>query len=240
MPRSIAEVNAIRQSNHSAAETSSPGHPSGTGHGRRGYDPNQRRVPAGHPDGGQWTDTGANGPDSARRDVELDESGEEAWEPVTTTYRPDGTLAEQEVIKRDGSRIHSQFSRAPRISGWDERHTVILPDRQQITFENSGDVQTIYGADSRPISAAVWTDSGPEALPIVQPAFYQGAPAVGAGVAGPPGAALGLMAGAGLTLLTWLATRGGRDGTAVLSFPANMFLPEVDERGIIRAAWVGQ
>lgn len=28
----------------------------GVGSGRRGYDPNQPRVPAGHPDGGQWTD----------------------------------------------------------------------------------------------------------------------------------------------------------------------------------------
>jgi len=26
------------------------------GHGHRGYDPNQSRVPAGHSDGGQWTD----------------------------------------------------------------------------------------------------------------------------------------------------------------------------------------
>jgi hypothetical protein len=29
---------------------------SGLGNRRRGYDPNQPRVPAGHPDGGQWTD----------------------------------------------------------------------------------------------------------------------------------------------------------------------------------------
>lgn len=27
-------------------------------HTRRGYDPSQPRVPAGNPDGGQWTDTG--------------------------------------------------------------------------------------------------------------------------------------------------------------------------------------
>jgi SCP1.201-like deaminase len=29
--------------------------------GRKGYDPNQPRVPAGNPDGGQWTSTGAGG-----------------------------------------------------------------------------------------------------------------------------------------------------------------------------------
>lgn len=31
----------------------------GTGSERDGYNPDQPRVPAGHPDGGQWTDTGA-------------------------------------------------------------------------------------------------------------------------------------------------------------------------------------
>jgi hypothetical protein len=239
MPRSIAEVNAIRQSNESLNEPSSPGHPS-AGHGRHGYDPNQPRVPAGHSDGGQWTDSGTNGPESSHRKVELDDTGEETWESVTSTHRPDGTLAEQEVINRDGSRILSQFSRDPRIAGWDERHTVVLPDGQQVTFENSGDTQTIYDANGRPISAAVWTDSGPEAQPTVQPAYYQSAPAVGAGIAGLPGAAAGLLAAAGLTLLTWLSTRNTRDGTAVLSFPADVFRQKINDKGEIEAAWVGR
>ncbi len=33
-----------------------PKHDASAGLNRRGYDPNQRRVPAGHPDGGQWAD----------------------------------------------------------------------------------------------------------------------------------------------------------------------------------------
>ena len=134
MPRSIAEVNAIRGSNGSpSAEGELPAD------GRDGFDPNQPRVPAGHSDGGRWTSTGASGLASSRREVELDDTGEEAWESVTRTYRPDGSLAEQEVVNRDGSRIHSQFSLDPRMAGWDERHTVVLPDGQQITFENNGD-----------------------------------------------------------------------------------------------------
>lgn len=34
-----------------------------------GYDPNQPRVPAGHSDGGQWTDTGGSGAGSRRIDT---------------------------------------------------------------------------------------------------------------------------------------------------------------------------
>ena len=77
--------------------------------------------------------------------------------PCTSTHRPDGTLAEQEVVTRDGSSIHSQFSLDPRIAGWNERHTIVLLDGQQITVENNGDTQTIYGADGQPISASEWT-----------------------------------------------------------------------------------
>ena len=121
MPRSITEVNAIRGSNRSpSTEAELPPD------GRHGFDPNQPRVPAGRSDGGQWTNTGAHGPASGRREVELDDAGEEAWESVTSTYRPDGTLAEQEVVNRDGSRILSQFSLDPRMAEWD----VILGQRE--------------------------------------------------------------------------------------------------------------
>jgi len=218
MPRSIAEVNAIRRSNQRLTESSAPGQP--VGHGRHGYDPNQPRLPSGHHDGGQWTDEpGSDGPAASRREVVLDESGEEAWESVTSSHRPDGTLAEQEVINRDGSRIHSQFSRDSRIAGWDERHTVILPDGQQVTFENSGDVQTIYDADGQPISASVWSSRGPEALPIMQQAFFQAAPVVGAAAGEALGVELGVLAAAA-ALFTWLSSRNTRDGTAVLAFKA--------------------
>ena len=224
MPRSIAEVNAIRRSRRSAETTGLPAQPSG----HHGYDPNQPRVPAGHSDGGRWTSTGGSGsPPTPNREVVLDETGKEAWESVTSTYRPDGSLSEQEVSNRDGSRIVSQFSRDPRTDGWDERHTVVLPDGSEITFENSGDIQTVYDAAGRRISASVWSDDGPEAAPIAQPAFYQ-APVAGAAVGGPVGLAAGVLAAAGLTLLVWLSTRNRRDSTAVLSIPASVYQPGLE------------
>ena len=207
MPRSIAEVNAIRGSSRTpSAEGELPRD------GGHGFDPNQPRVPAGHSDSGQWTKGGAYGP-ASRSEVEVDETGKEAWESVTRTYRPDGSLSEQDVVNRDGSRIHSQFSLDPRIAGWDERHTVTLPDGQQVTFEQSGDVQRTYDADGRPIGAAVWTDDGPEALAQVQPAFLAAVP--------PAVAAVELA----LILATWLAGRKGLDGEVVVSFPADVYRP---------------
>ena len=226
MPRSIAEVNAIRRSNRNPAETSGPGQPSGGAHGRHGFDPNQPRAPAGHHDGGQWTDSvGTAGPAAPNREVVLDDSGEEAWESVTSTYRPDGTLAEQEVLNRDGSRIHSQFSRDPRIAGWDERHTVVAADGTTLTFETSGDAQTIYDAAGRPISAAVWTEDGAEPLPLVQPAFL---PAI------PPAIATFELA---LVLLAWLSTRNGRNSTAVFSSRLRQYEPDSNKE--LKATWVG-
>jgi hypothetical protein len=52
------------------------------GRGSHEYDPHQPRVPAGHPDGGQWTHQGTNG--SARiEDVrgDPDEALEDYWTP---------------------------------------------------------------------------------------------------------------------------------------------------------------
>jgi len=39
----------------SIAELMRGGSPNKTGHDAQKYDPTQPRVPAGHPDGGQWT-----------------------------------------------------------------------------------------------------------------------------------------------------------------------------------------
>src|SRR5262249_43544400 len=113
MPRSIAEVNAIRRSNPSLADTIGSAQQPAAGHvNHHGYDPNQPRVPAGHRDGGQWTsEPFADGAPTPNREVVFDDSGEEAWESVANSYRSDGTLSEQEVVNRDRSRIVSQFSR---------------------------------------------------------------------------------------------------------------------------------
>ena len=46
--------------------------------GKTGYDPNEPRVPAGNPDGGQWTDDGGNSSSSDQR-VLSDETPDNTW-----------------------------------------------------------------------------------------------------------------------------------------------------------------
>jgi hypothetical protein len=191
-------------------------------HGRRGYDPNQPRVPAGQSTGGQWTDT--NGPNDGAppRKVVRDSSGQEAWNFYNNMYRPDGSLAEQVVFNRDRSRIVSEYNEAGGADGWDERHTVITPDGNKFTFEDRGDNQIAYvggDADGRPSETAS-TEQGAEERPIVQKAFL---PAVAAPAVIGVGEGLGIAA-AGLALLTWLSRRNRREGTYVLSFPTDLLL----------------
>lgn len=58
MPRSFADLKAIRLERRVAA-TRELGQLPSDAHARRGFDPNQPRVPAGHSEGGQWTSDGA-------------------------------------------------------------------------------------------------------------------------------------------------------------------------------------
>jgi hypothetical protein len=226
---------------------------------RHGFDPNQPRVPAGHREGGRWTKTpGAAGTASAgalRREVEVDRSGEESWGSIVSGYRDDGTLSEQRVFNRDGSRIVSEFEAPGGAGGWDERHTVALPDGRKAVFENTGDVQRIYDENGRLVSAAVWTNAGPEPLPPVQLAylpegFREPRPLL---VPPPPGAPLpspapgpapaspglfALAAEAADQLFTWLSRSNRRDRTAVLGFTAREYVSQGTEKAP-RALWVG-
>ncbi len=193
-------------------------------HGRHGYDPTQPRVPAGQSTGGQWTDTdGPNLDGAAQRKVVRDTSGQEAWNFYYNMYRPDGSLAEQVVFNRDRSRIISEFNEAGDADDWDERHTVITPDGNKVTFEDRGDSQLAYNGGDGQLSETASTEHGSEERPIVQKAFLPAvaAPAVigaGEGIA---------IAAAGLALLAWLSRRNGRKGTYALSFA-----PDVLERDI--------
>jgi hypothetical protein len=180
------------------------------GPAHHGFDPNQPRVPVGHHDGGQWTATPGSGQTaSPRREAVMDRSGKESWGSYVNTYRGDGTLAEQRVFNRDGSRIVSQFN-APG-GDWDERHTVVTPDGTRVTFENRGDVQIVYDGDGRPISATVWADAGPEPLATVQKAYLA-----------PHPIQRGIEAAAAI-LFTWLSSRNGPDSTAVLTLPTQEY-----------------
>jgi hypothetical protein len=117
MPRFFPELNA-------SASMNGPQPPHDV-HPHHGYDPNQPRVPAGHHEGGQWTSKPGSGtPSAARRDVTVDHSGKETWGSFANAYRPDGSLAEQRVFNRDGSRIVSEFNEFGGVGDWDECHPV--------------------------------------------------------------------------------------------------------------------
>jgi hypothetical protein len=189
-------------------------------HGPHGFDPNQPRVPAGHNDGGRWTDKpGAGAPSSPRRDVTVDRTGKETWNSFANAYRPDGTLAEQRVFNRDGSRIVSEFNEPGSPGDWDVRHTIITKDGRKLTFETAGDVQRTYDENGRLIGASVWTNDGPEALPMVQQAFLPAIAAI------PPTVTTTIELG--LILFAWLASQNRADRVAVFGFKAR----EYQEKG---------
>ncbi len=207
-------------------ESSRPTPNSGNSPGpHHGYDPNQPRVPSGHNDGGQWTKTGSGTPTIARREAVVDHSKQESWGSYVDGYGPDGSLAEQRVFNRDGSRIVSEFKPPDDPGDWDERHTVVLPDGSKFKFENSGNVQRIFDGEGNLVSATEWTDDGPRPVPIGQLAFAQGVPlAVALGQV----TAQALNAAA-LTFFTWLSSRKDPNRTAIFAFNAKKYeRPETD------------
>jgi hypothetical protein len=206
----------------------------------RKYNPNQPRVAAGNPDGGQWTSgEGGSHPAADRnrqnppQENELvgdhkivhDRSGEETWKSIASQYRSDGSLARQTILNRDGSFIVSEFSADPHADGWDERHKVRLPDGSVTTFQNSGETQTVFDSEGQRLSGHAWTVDGPESQAIVQPAFLAPAPTAAKAFE------------AGIALYSWWASRNTSDAQAVFSFRADEFASGADRER--PAIWVG-
>ena len=194
--------------------------------GKAGFNPAQPRVPAGHPDGGQWTRDGGAADAGPYRDVIRDTSGRQPWESYANLYREDGSLAEQAVVNRDSSAIRAQFASSEAI-GWDERYAVRTADGDVTTFQNAGPVQTIFDSEGRPVSRTAWTSDGPEAQAFVQPAYLEAVPHPAAKAVS-----------AALALYTWMSSRNTADSTAVFGFRADAYSPgaSADDAAI----WVGQ
>jgi hypothetical protein len=186
------------------------------------FNPNQPRVPAGNPDGGQWTSVGA-ATDRTRAhndkppEVVRDRSGEESWERVIREFREDGSLRRETVFNRDGSTIRSEFSAASFVDGWDTRHTVLLNDGSITTFQNDGLVQTVFDGNANQLSQTVWTPEGAEPTATVQPVFWQEPVRRGAQIA------IQKSIEAGAALFTWLSSQNTPDKTAALEFRAREF-----------------
>jgi hypothetical protein len=77
---------------------------------KAGFNSNQPRVPAGNPDGGQWTDAsgtgnGLSGPGAAVQRIVRDRAGEQSWSSYVERYRSDGSLASRSIANRNGSEI---------------------------------------------------------------------------------------------------------------------------------------
>jgi hypothetical protein len=119
---------------------------------RHGYDPNQPRVPAGHHAGGQWTNKPGSGAPSQRREAIFDRSGKESWSSYVNTYRRDGTLAEQRVFNRDGSRIVSEFGDSSgRWNGPDDIAVMSFPANVYVKGKSDTADQTGAAEAAQPI-----------------------------------------------------------------------------------------
>jgi hypothetical protein len=209
------------------------------------YNPNQPRVPAGNSDGGQWS-SGASGGGGGAPGIDLsslfgdlvsglgaaftpspvvaDVGGTESWASYQDGTRPDGSLAEQAVVNRDGSTIHSEYAAPGKASDWDERHTVTLPDGSKTTFETRDRTQTIRagGPDGEIVSRVTWTERGPEPEATVQLArgpLRRGTEELSK-----------TTITSALTLYNWLSTQKTLEELqAVASFSSRDFSPTLDE-----------
>lgn len=195
---------------------------------KAGFNPNQPRVPAGNPDGGQWTDGGGGTsssrsapagsagrrssqttrretPPAGRTRTFRDRSGGEPWKSRTEHYRADGSVASQTVENRDGSRIEVTRPSRTATGRASERSKVDLPDGRSFTFETQGKTQRVYDGKGKLVSETAWTPKGPQSQAIVRPAS-------------------GVLARetleAGQSLYNWLSTQNSAERRACFAFRA--------------------
>ncbi len=134
----------------------------------RKYNPDQPRVPAGSPEGGQWGSGGADA-ESAPTGFALPSFAsidfDQAWSRIDEGWNSDGSVFEQTVADNAGNRIRSEYA-ASRAAGFDERQTVFQPGRPAVSFETTDSLQSIYlgGPDGELAARTVWTPDGPDPM----------------------------------------------------------------------------
>lgn len=123
---------------------------------KAGFDPSQPRVPAGDPDGGQWTDSGG-GAGRART----------GRNPTGLRTSPTKTPARSATASPSGKPGADQARVATRVGPRDSperphvQHTVSLAGGRRFVFQTEGRTQTVLDGAGNPISKAVWTPNGP-------------------------------------------------------------------------------
>ncbi|MBT1157669.1 hypothetical protein J1C56_18915 [Aminobacter anthyllidis] len=130
---------------------------------KAGFNPAQPRVPAGDPNGGQWTDNGG-GAGRSRPDRNLSGAGSS---PGMTPGPGAGTAsASKPVIDR--ARIVARVGSSNRPGNPHVRHTVSLPGGRRFVFQTEGTRQTVLDGAGNPISKTLWTPHGPMSQPVVR------------------------------------------------------------------------
>ena len=147
-----------------------------------------------------------------------DETGQEAWDSVTTEYTPYGETLRETVVNRDGSIIRSELATPDSAVDWTRYHVVSLADGTVTIFKNYGAEQTIHDADGRCLAKTMWTAHGPEAVPFGDDEVSGGAKPLSKSTMQ-----------AAVTLYNWLARRDRADDkVTVFAFSMDSFQPETN------------
>jgi hypothetical protein len=188
------------------------------------FNPNQPRIPAGNPDGGEWTDAAgaagigsAGGSESGTRVQQIiaDRSGDQPWSPHIVIERPDASTASRIVTNRNGSTVVANYP-----SFGVEHDLVTLPDGAQLNFENDFSRQTIRDAAGNILSDAVWTPNGPfSSTVLAQPAFFDPRKL------NPRKIVFGTLLDAGIELYNWWMSSKEPGEGVVLGFNAGEYEP---------------
>lgn len=130
---------------------------------KAGFNPSQPRVPAGDPDGGQWTDSGGG---TGRSRPNRNPAGPGA-SPGMKPGRAAGAGSANNP-KIDVARIATRPGPSNRPGSPDIRHTVSLPGGRRFVFQTEGTSQTVFDGAGNPISKTLWTPQGPMSQPVVR------------------------------------------------------------------------